>query len=98
MTLIKATETNGGVTDITMYSYDPDGNLIQVTDPEGEITKFTYDAYGDVISMIDPNGGTTSFAYFAVPEPSTWGTMLLGFAGPAFARYRRAKRAAVVSV
>jgi YD repeat-containing protein len=96
--LIKATETNGGVTDITMYSYDPDGNLIQVTDPEGEITKFTYDAYGDVISMIDPNGGTTSFAYFAVPEPSTWGTMLLGFAGLAFAGYRRAKRAAVVSV
>jgi len=62
------------------------------------ITKFTYDAYGDVISMIDPNGGTTTLSYFAVPEPSTWAMMLLGFAGLAFAGYRGAKRGAVLSV
>jgi len=28
----------------------------------------------------------------AVPEPSTWAMMLLGFAGLGFAGYRRAKR------
>jgi hypothetical protein len=31
--------------------------------------------------------------WHAVPEPSTWATMLTGFAGLAFAGYRRAKAA-----
>ena len=30
----------------------------------------------------------------AVPEPSTWGLMLLGFAGLGFALYRRSVKAA----
>jgi hypothetical protein len=42
--------------------------------------------------MIDPSGGTTTFAYFAVPEPSTWAMMVLGFAGLGFAGYRARKR------
>ena len=33
------------------------------------------------------------FIPFAVPEPSTWAMMLLGFAGLGFAGYRRAKAA-----
>jgi hypothetical protein len=34
----------------------------------------------------------------AVPEPSTWAMMLLGFAGLGYAGYRRAKGAAVASL
>jgi hypothetical protein len=45
--------------------------------------------------MTDPNGGVSTFAYFAVPEPSTWVSMLLGFAGLAFAGRRRMKRSAL---
>jgi YD repeat-containing protein len=63
-----------------------------VTDPNDDVTKFSYDPYGDLISMTDPNGGVSRFAYFAVPEPSTWVSMLLGFAGLAFAGRRRMKR------
>jgi PEP-CTERM motif len=42
-------------------------------------------------------GSTFTFTLVsgAVPEPSTWAMMLLGFAGLSFAGYRKAKRAAV---
>ena len=66
-----------------------------MTDPNDDVTKFSYDAYGDLISMTDPNGGVSTFAYFAVPEPSTWVSMLLGVAGLAFAARRRMKRSAL---
>ncbi len=90
--LIQETETMGSVTDITAYTYDPAGNLISVSDPADNVTKLAYDAFGDLISMTDPNGGVTTFAYSVVPEPSTWVSMLLGFAGLALAGRRRAKR------
>ena len=41
------------------------------------------------------DGGMTGLSYSAVPEPSTWAMMLLGFAGLGFAGYRGAKRAPV---
>jgi hypothetical protein len=34
----------------------------------------------------------------AVPEPSTWAMMMLGFAGLGFLAYRRSSRAAVATV
>jgi hypothetical protein len=38
-------------------------------------------------------GGGGSFVYTAssVPEPSTWGMLLIGFAGLGFAGYRKTK-------
>ena len=83
--VIQQTETTDSVMDTTTYTYDAAGDLISVTDPADKVTKFAYNSYGDLISMIDPNSGATTFAYFAVPEPSTWAAMLLGFAGLAFA-------------
>jgi len=83
--VIQQTETADGVMDTTTYTYDAAGDLISVTDPADNVTKFTYDPFGDLISMADPNSGAITFAYFAVPEPSTWAAMLLGFAGLAFA-------------
>jgi PEP-CTERM motif len=38
--------------------------------------------------------GKLTYAIGTVPEPSTWGMMLLGFAGLGFAGYRRARRSA----
>jgi uncharacterized membrane protein len=35
--------------------------------------------------------GDSGFPSISVPEPATWGMMLLGFAGLALAGYRRAK-------
>ena len=93
--LIQETETTGGVTETTNYTYNSAGDLISVMDPNDDVTKFSYDAYGDLISMTDPNAGVTTFTYFAVPEPSTWVSMLLGFAGLAFAGRHRMKRSAL---
>jgi hypothetical protein len=45
---------------------------------------------GGSVTWLD--GGTTGLSYSAVPEPSTWAMMLLGFAGLGFAGYRGAKR------
>ena len=84
--------------DTTSYTYDGTGDLISVTDPADNVTRFAYDAYDDLISMTDPNGGVTTFAYFAVPEPSTWATMLLGFAGLAFAWRRRSRKMSLVKM
>jgi hypothetical protein len=39
------------------------------------------------------NGGSGSVSVTAVPEPTTWAMMLLGFAGLGFAGYRRTKQA-----
>ncbi len=44
---------------------------------------------GGSVAWLD--GGTTGLSYSAVPEPSTWAMMLLGFAGLGFAGYRRAR-------
>jgi hypothetical protein len=40
------------------------------------------------------SGETYVFGTPAVPEPSTWAMMLLGFAGLGFAGYRTARRGA----
>ncbi len=44
--------------------------------------------------LATPTGVTIS----AVPEPSTWAMMLLGFAGAGFAGYRRAKASVAISL
>jgi hypothetical protein len=50
--------------------------------------------------LVDGNGrfSTTTFdTVAAVPEPSTWGMMILGFAGIGFMTYRRRSSAAVAA-
>jgi len=44
-----------------------------------------------------PNTDITATFQTAIPEPSTWATMLLGFAGIAFASLRRPRRSRVAS-
>jgi PEP-CTERM motif len=58
------------------------------------------------LSLDVPKGAsvTTAWGVFdnfvtaPVPEPSTWTMMLVGFAGLAFAGYRRSRRAASIAV
>ncbi len=57
----------------------------------------------DVATTPDPGtddvGSSFTFVQVsgAIPEPSTWAMMLLGFAGLGYAGYRKAKQAAVTS-
>ncbi len=47
------------------------------------------DHYIDASAVIVPTSGQQIFATAAVPEPATWGLMLLGFSALGFAGYRR---------
>ncbi|HEV3093978.1 MAG TPA: RHS repeat-associated core domain-containing protein [Solirubrobacteraceae bacterium] len=40
---------------VTEYKYDSDGNLEQVTDPNGHTTKFTYNADNERVKVEEPN-------------------------------------------
>jgi hypothetical protein len=55
----------------------------------GEITGFYVDAATGV------QRGFVATA--AVPEPSTWAMMLLGFAGVGFVAFRRKRKAALIA-
>jgi RHS repeat-associated protein len=52
----------GGVI-TTRYSYDFDGNLTSVTDPNGNVTRYVYDDFGQMLSQDSPVTGATGYAY-----------------------------------
>jgi hypothetical protein len=49
------------------------------------------DAYLNIHSTTFPNGEIRGFLH-AVPEPSTWAMMILGFAGVGYMAYRRSRK------
>jgi CHRD domain/PEP-CTERM motif len=55
------------------------------------------DAYLNIHSSVVPGGEIRGFLA-AVPEPSTWAMMLLGFAGVGFMAYRRKSKPALMAV
>ena len=72
------------------------GTFTEVIDLEGTgyYNGATYSPYAvDAVLTIEGTVGTAG----AVPEPSTWALMLLGFAGLGFAGYRRAKKSKLPS-
>jgi hypothetical protein len=85
----------------TPYLYDPTaGNLLLYVTTENQtsgtggiasgIDPLTSRAYAGISSGTDSTGLETTFAFTnAVPEPSTWAMMILGFAGIGFMAYRR---------
>lgn len=51
---------------VTRYGYDPDGNLIETTNPLGAVTRFDYDGMNRVVRETDPLERVTSYAYDGV--------------------------------
>ena len=47
----------------TSYTYDADGYLASITDPNGHTTSYTYDAVGRVLSETNPLGNKTAYTY-----------------------------------
>lgn len=73
-----------GVT-LFLYNYDEY--------PRGLYIGGNVDNFYEFLGYEGPSSGTYLALSPAVPEPSTWTMMLLGFAGLGFAGYRQAKRA-----
>jgi hypothetical protein len=55
------------------------------------------DAYLNIHSISFPGGEIRGFLH-AVPEPSTWAMMILGFAGVGFMAYRRRNKSPALSL
>jgi hypothetical protein len=82
---------------LTMPNFTVGG--ISFADNTGEtfnLTSFPNGADGITNSIVNPSGGTVptptaldTFTVTAVPEPSTWAMMILGFLGVGFVAYRR---------
>lgn len=67
--LVTVGEVNDGATYITTYNYNPIGNLIKITDAEGNVRNFTYDGLGrrlmaeDLHAPSDTTFGWYEFTY-----------------------------------
>ena len=48
------------------YQYDERGNLLSVTNHNGDVVSYTYDQYGNKLSMTYPDGRTVSYTYDAM--------------------------------
>jgi hypothetical protein len=68
--------------------YSNFGNIDNTQDPGFLVSFATPETYGSVVFTT----GSSDFEFAAVPEPSTWAMMGLGFAGLALAGYKRARR------
>jgi RHS repeat-associated protein len=51
------------VSDTTATAYDAAGQVISVTDPDGQTTSYAYDPDGHLSRFTDPNGNATQYAY-----------------------------------
>jgi RHS repeat-associated protein len=47
----------------TTYTYDTDGNLTSVSDPNGNVTSYTYDDFGQLLSQTSAVTGVTTYGY-----------------------------------
>jgi hypothetical protein len=89
--------TDGTVADYTFMSFaDAETFFANHTLDLGDVGPGSQ--YVDLTYLLDVNNFGTGFGFDyvlggAVPEPSTWGMMLVGFVGLGFAGYRRAKAA-----
>ena len=65
--LVEVVETNR-VSDTvesyhTYYGYDPLGNLVQITDAQGNVKTMQYDALSRKVRMVDPDRGEMHYVY-----------------------------------
>jgi hypothetical protein len=95
---------NGGGNLIgTVRAFDLYSNFLGVnntTDP-GYMISFAPGQFGSVVFGTGPSDfefavvGPSPFSVAAVPEPSTWAMMFVGFAGLGYAAFRRSSRSSV---
>jgi hypothetical protein len=86
--------TGHAVIDTTGISFEvapnDDVNIFSFNAPNGEVV--TGNGYGELGSDVAFGVGTFTLTA-AVPEPSTWAMMLLGFCGLGFMAFRRKNNA-----
>ena len=56
-------QATGALGQTTSYTYDPNGNLIVVTDPLANVTGAAYDPLNCLIGTINLNRGVTAYGY-----------------------------------
>jgi hypothetical protein len=90
-----------GTTDVMISINDQTGSYVGTGNGQVQVTLNTGDPPNtDLIESVGPLDGVVTYTYkprtlAAIPEPSTWAMMLVGFAGLGFAGYRASGRAAV---
>jgi hypothetical protein len=70
------------------------GSIVNVTD----IIVLLSNSSGDTLGILDVTSNIVQTSISAVPEPSTWAMLLLGFAGIGFMAYRRKSKPALMAV
>ena len=50
-------------TDVTLYTYDEDGNVTSTHSSSGATESYTYDANGNMLTSTDSSGNTTTYTY-----------------------------------
>ena len=68
--------------------YSNFSNIDNTQDPGFLVSFMTPEKYGSVVFTT----GSSDFEFAAVPEPSTWAMLGIGFAGLALAGYKRSRR------
>jgi RHS repeat-associated protein len=64
--VVSSADAEGMLSVTTVSTYDPSGDLLTVTDPDGHVTTFTYDTEGDIVTTSVTVGSqvdTTSASY-----------------------------------
>jgi hypothetical protein len=83
---------------LTVADYLSLGSLSDDIGPGQTSSAFSYDSNAVAnlynVSLVNSTGDYSNYSVSGAPEPATWAMMLLGFAGLAFAGYRRARIAA----
>ena len=67
--MLSSTQTGGGQSLTTSFTYDSVGHTLTETDPLGNLRSYTYDSYGRLASVTDANGFQTNLTYNTLGEP-----------------------------
>jgi RHS repeat-associated protein len=62
---VSLTTPSGPRTLTTATTYDANGNVLSVTDPDGGVTRYEYDSLGHQTAVIDPLGHRTEYRFDA---------------------------------
>ena len=84
---------NNGAEAHNPYIFGPATFTLVLNNPVGPVTNVQF-GFGTGTFRLSADPGTPELFAAAVPEPSTWAMMILGFAGVGFMAYRRKKQGA----